>query len=195
MDEDWDCDRDEIVDLDVTGDPQLDQFGYQSPRNVPRMWAHPPASQRDWLAQSRRDRAERQRKRDRQQRQREEARRQRESPPSQSVAPMARGGCYPQVMPQVMRPPRGGDEGWSAAPPVTPPSGPQPGQHGAYFEVRTVRPWYALWRKKRVWQQISAWHMGLPPAGATVVTVPDVAALPGQVHTIGRVNGTGAVEY
>jgi hypothetical protein len=30
MDEDWD--RDQIVDLDVTGDPQLDQFGYQSPR-------------------------------------------------------------------------------------------------------------------------------------------------------------------
>ena len=27
------------------------------------------------------------------------------------------------------------------------------------------------------------------------LAVPDVAALPGQVHTIGRVNGTGAVEY
>jgi hypothetical protein len=32
MDEDWDWDPDPIVDLDVTGDPQLDQFGYQSPR-------------------------------------------------------------------------------------------------------------------------------------------------------------------
>jgi hypothetical protein len=32
MDEDWDWEPDQIVDLDVTGDPQLDQFGYQSPR-------------------------------------------------------------------------------------------------------------------------------------------------------------------
>ena len=33
MDEDWDYwEPDQIVDLDVTGDPQLDQFGYQSPR-------------------------------------------------------------------------------------------------------------------------------------------------------------------
>jgi len=37
--------------------------------------------------------------------------------------------------------------------------------------------------------------MGGPPAGATVMTVDDVAALPGRVHTIGRVSGTGAVEY
>lgn len=197
FDDEWDWDGDP-VDLDacdVTGDPQLDVFGYQSPRTPGPRTGFKASSQRDWLAQSRRDRAEREARRKRQQQQREEARRQRESPPGQSAAPMVRGGRYPQVIPQVMRAPRGGDEGWSAAPPVTPPSGPQPGQHGAYFEVRTVRPWYALWRKKRVWQQISAWHMGLPPAGATVVTVPDVAALPGQVHTIGRVNGTGAVEY
>jgi hypothetical protein len=73
--------------------------------------------------------------------------------------------------------------------------GPQPGQHGAYFEVRTKRVWWAPWRRKRVWQQISTWHPGPPPAGATVVTVPDVASLPGRVHTIGRVSGTGAVEY
>ena len=68
-------------------------------------------------------------------------------------------------------------------------------QHGAYLEVRTVRPWYAPWRKKRVWRQISAWQVGPPPAGATVVTVPDVAALPGTVHTIGAVGESGAVEY
>jgi hypothetical protein len=45
MDEDWDRDPDHIVNLDVTGDPQLDQFGYQSPRNMPRTWAHPPSHQ------------------------------------------------------------------------------------------------------------------------------------------------------
>jgi hypothetical protein len=188
MDEDWEWDP------DVTGDPQLDQFGYQSPRNVPRTWAHPPASERDWLAQSRRDRAERQRKRDQQQRQREEARRRRESPPSQPVAkPVV---AWPPEMDYRpgMGPQRPG--------PLTPPApveqqsrGPLLGQHGAYFEVRTKRVWYSPWRKRKVWQQISAWHMGLPPAGTTVVTVPDVAALPGQVHTIGRVSGTGAVEY
>jgi hypothetical protein len=32
MEDEWDWDRDEILDLDITGDPQLDQFGYQSPR-------------------------------------------------------------------------------------------------------------------------------------------------------------------
>jgi hypothetical protein len=37
--------------------------------------------------------------------------------------------------------------------------------------------------------------MGGPPTGAEVVTVGDVGELPGRVHTIGRVNGTGAVEY
>jgi hypothetical protein len=186
MDEDWDWDPDHIVDLDVTGDPQLDQFCYQSPR---RDFTPPPSQSFDYLAQYRRDQEQREQRR-------EEARRRRESPPSQSVAPIVRGGCYPQVMGQVMRPPRGGNEGWPVAPPVTPsPSGPLPGQHGAYFEVRTKRVWWAPWRKKRMWQQISAWHMGLPPAGATVVTVPDVAALPGRVHTIGRVSGTGAVEY
>jgi hypothetical protein len=80
------------------------------------------------------------------------------------------------------------------AQPVPQSQAPQPGQHGAYFEVRTVRCWWAPWRRKQVWQQVSTWHVGQPPAGATVVTVTDVAALPGQVHTIGHVSGTG-VEY
>jgi hypothetical protein len=95
-------------------------------------------------------------------------RRQRQSPPSQQIV---------------------------AVQPAPESKGPLPGQHGAYFEVRTTRVWWAPWRRKRVWQQISTWHPGPPPAAATVVTVPDVAALPGRVHTIGRVSGTGAVEY
>jgi hypothetical protein len=57
---------------------------------------------------------------------------------------------------------------------------PQLGQLGAYFEVRTLRRWWALWTKKRVWQQVSSWQMGQPPAGAQVVTVADVAALAGS---------------
>jgi len=80
-------------------------------------------------------------------------------------------------------------------PPAPVSQGPLPGQHGAYFEVRTKRVWWAPWRKRKVWTQASSWHMGGPPAGATVMTVDDVAALPGRVHTIGRVSGTGAVEY
>lgn len=51
------------------------------------------------------------------------------------------------------------------------------------------------WRKRYVWQQISTWQMGQPPAGAEVVTVTNVAQLPGRVRAIGRVSGTGAVEY
>jgi hypothetical protein len=60
MDDEWDWDRSEVVDLDVTGDPQLDQFGYQSPR---RDFTPPPSQSFDYLAQYRRDQAERERKR------------------------------------------------------------------------------------------------------------------------------------
>jgi hypothetical protein len=48
MDDEFELDPDDIVDLDVTGDPQLDQFGYQSPR---RDMSPPPAPERNWLAQ------------------------------------------------------------------------------------------------------------------------------------------------
>ena len=181
MDEDWDWETDQIVDLDVTGDPQLDQFGYQSPRTPGPRPGFTSVPQRDWLAQAKRDRQQRERRRDRQQRHREEARRQQEvppSPPAQRPQPMAQ----PVAQPAPVEPEPEGKR-------------PQPGQHGAYFEVRTTRVWWAPWRRKRVWQQISTWHPGQPPAGATVVTVPDVAALPGRVHTIGRVGQTGAVEY
>ncbi len=60
MDEDWDWDWDP----DVTGDPQLDQFGYQSPRrrgqNLTGFTASP---DRDWLAQAKADRAQREQRR------------------------------------------------------------------------------------------------------------------------------------
>jgi hypothetical protein len=72
-------------------------------------------------------------------------------------------------------------QGQPTAPPQ--PQSPPPGQQGAFFERRVVRRWWAPWTKRAVWQQISAWQMGGPPVGATVVTVPDVAALPGRVHT------------
>ena len=99
---------------------------------------------------------------------------------------------------------RGGGEQNPAYRPTRPPSacdlhvqlvGAASIRSAAYFEVRTKRVWWALWRKRKVWTQVSSWHMGGPPAGATVMTVDDVAALPGRVHTIGRVSGTGAVEY
>lgn len=75
------------------------------------------------------------------------------------------------------------------------PAAPLPGQHGAHFTVRTYRPWWAPWSVRRVWTQVSTWQYGLPPEGASVVTVADVAQLPGKVHTIGRVSETGAVEW
>jgi hypothetical protein len=72
----------------------------------------------------------------------------------------------------------------------------QPGQHGAYFEKRTYRPWYAPWKKVTRWQQVSAWQNTTPPtSGTEVVTVGDVSELPAKVRTIGKVSDTGAVEY
>ena len=47
-------------DFDVTGDPQLDQFGYQSPK---RDFTPPSTPPVDFLAQAKRDRAARQARR------------------------------------------------------------------------------------------------------------------------------------
>ena len=176
MDEDWDWDRDEVVDLDVTGDPQLDVYGYQSPRRT----FHParPANV-DWLAQSKRDRAEREQRRRAVQRQRsQEAPAQRRD----SASHEGRGWSEPaQPAPVAVT--------------TQPVPGPQPGQHGAYFERRTVRRWWAPWTKRTTWQQLSAWQMSPPPAGAPVVTVPSVAALDGRVRTIGTAGPNGTVVY
>ena len=172
MDEDWgDRDPSEAVDLDITGDPQLDQFGYQSPRRDMRP---PPAPEFDYLAQYRRDQEARERRRAAVRANIDETKRRRNE----------RRGAVHQQRPEPVAPV------WHpqpTAPPVP--------QHGAYFEVRTRRVWWAPWRKKQTWTQMSTWHVGGPPAAATVVTVPDVGALPGQVHTIGTVGPTGAVEW
>lgn len=186
MDEGWEWDPDEIIDADFTGDPQLDQFGYQSPRRRgENLTGFTPGPNRDWLAQVKRDRQARQRPRELQQRRQGRAKLRRESPLS---------GQTPSD-PGSQRRPGSGSAEQPQPGPVELNSTVQPGQHGAYFEVRTKRVWWLPWRKRKVWQQISTWQAGPPPAGATVVTVADVAALPGRVHTIGRVSGTGGVEY
>jgi hypothetical protein len=182
MDE-WDDLPGEAHDLDggwceATGDPAVDQSGYQSPTVRRRPDGFVPSSPgRDWLAQAKADQEQRQRRRG-------EARRQsRPSPRAVRAQSASLEG-----------------RGWSATPPEGPPQlparpGPQHGQHGAYFERRTYRPWYAPWTKRTTWQQISAWQASQPPAGAEVVTVADVSQLPGRVRTIGRVTDSGATEW
>lgn len=68
-------------------------------------------------------------------------------------------------------------------------------QHGAHFEVRTKRAWFAPWRRQKVWTQVGPWVVGQPPSSGEVVTVGDVSELPGRVTTIGEVGPTGAVLY
>jgi hypothetical protein len=194
MDEDWDWDREEIVDLDggceATGDPQLDQLGYQSPKQ--RGGTGFRSTDGDRLARRRaqreRDAAKRDEIRRRNALPRESRPAQPPARPAHGIVPFGPGSGYRPGLGPVRQP--------AVMPPPAPaPAVPQPGQHGAYFERRVVRRWWAPWRKRYVWQQISAWHHGQPPAGTEVVTVADVAQLPGRVHTIGRVGETGAVEY
>jgi hypothetical protein len=180
-------DRSEIVDLDVTGDPQLDQFGYQSPR---RDMGPPPAEPFDWLAQHKANQAQIEADNARRQAERERRRaavRDNLDETRRRIAERHGGPAMLPPQPASMLPPQPA----SMLQPVQPVP-----QHGAYFERRTVRPWWGLGLiKRQVWTQVSGWHLGQPPAGATAVTVPDVGALPGQVHTIGTVGPTGAVEW
>ena len=207
MDEDWDWDRDEVLDLDgygeATGDPQLDVYGYQSPKQ--RGGTGFRSTDGDRLARRRaqreRDRAERdQRRRAAVEQNNAETKRrvaQRRGQPTPSIVPFEPGSGYqPGVGP--VRQPDLPEKWWrpdATRQPVQTQPGPQPGQHGAYFERRVVRRWWAPWTKRTTWRQVSAWQHGQPPAGAEIVTVADVAQLPGRVHTIGRVGETGAVEY
>jgi hypothetical protein len=193
----------EPVDLDgcdVTGDPQLDQFGYNSPRRRGQNLSGFRSTDGDRLARVRAQRDEREERRRAAVEQnkaetRQRAAQRRGEPPG--IVPFEPGSGYqPGVGP--VRQSELPEKWWrsEATPhPVQPQPGPQPGQHGAYFERRVVRRWWAPWTKRTTWQQISAWTHGQPPAGATVVTVADVAQLPGRVHTIGRVSGTRTVEY
>ena len=184
MDDEWDYDRDEIVDLgggwaDVTGNPAEDVTGYQTPtRRIRPLTGYVPSSPgRDWLAQSKLDRQQREAKRE---------------------ALLRREPAGPRpVRAQTVSPE---EQGWSEpSRPVPPPTG-QPtgllsGQHGAYFERRVKRCWWAPWKKRQTWQQISAWQASQPPRGVEVVTVADVTQLPGKVHTIDRGDLSGALEY
>jgi hypothetical protein len=193
MDEDtWNDLHGDVHDLDggwcdATGNPAEDIAGYESPSRRGQNLSGFTSSGGDWLARADEMRAQRQARREAQrQRQRQRKAARRPEPEQRS----AHAGVSPWASTTPAR-----SQPVPVQPAVADPPQSQPGQHGAYFEVRTTRVWWAPWRRRQHWQQVSAWTHGQPPAGATVVTVPDVAALPGRVHTIGRVSGTGAVEY
>jgi hypothetical protein len=203
-DDEWDAVHGEAHDLDgywadVTGDPQLDRAGYASPsRRGQNLTGYEPSRDTraaDALAQSKKDREQRAAKRQ----------------------GAWREATQPAVGSEEWRARRAAR--WEAQGRLTPANGSsgeeryeqksrdeiaqrsltelQPGQHGAFFEQRLVRPWYAPWKKVVRWQQVSAWQHTTPPkSGVEVVTVGDVSELPGKVRTIGKVVGdTGAVEY
>jgi hypothetical protein len=210
----------EHVDLDggwceATGNPALDVDGYQSPRRTGNLTGFK-SSQIDWLAQAKADRAKREARReaDRQQdRLAEKLAAQLkavEQNKAETRARVAQRRQSPSPTVRAQRVSRGRETTPATSPPL--PVKPvqatrdeiarrsltelQPGQHGAYFEKRVVRPWYAPWKKVTRWQQISAWQNTTPPtSGTEVVTVGDVSELPGKVRTIGKVGPTGAVEY
>ena len=214
MDDEFEWDRDEIVDLDgywadVTGDPALDRTGYQSPRRTGNLTGFTPHKvNQDWLAQSKKDREQRAAKR-------QGARREATQPAVGSEEWRARraarwealgwltpanGSCGEERHEQnssvqtqpVQTPQQQRDE--IAAKSLTEL---QPGQHGCFMEHREARCWWAPWRKRMVWRQVSAWMSTTPPkSGVNVITVGDISELPGKVHTIGDVDPqTGAVEY
>jgi hypothetical protein len=190
MDDEFEWDHDEIVDLDgceATGDPRLDILGYESPKRRGQNLSGFTASGGDWCSRADEMRAEARQRRAAVQanldatRQRREQRRQK-----RHEAPNFRDNVT-EVRPRPMPQPVPVEPNIVADRP--------PGQHGAYFERRLTRRWWAPWKKRTTWTQISTWQHGQPPAGVEVVTVAGVAQLPGQVHTIGRVSGTGAIEY
>jgi hypothetical protein len=199
---------------EATGDPALDQMGYQSPRRTGNLTGFK-SSQIDWLAQAKADRAKREARReaDRQtdrlaeklaaqlkaveqnkaetrqrvEQRKEVGRRQQSSPTPAPARPKTTGSDHPAQGPnhpareEIMR--RSLTEL-------------QPGQHGAYFERRVVRRWWAPWTKRVVWQQVSAWANTTPPrSGTEVVTVGSLDELSGKVHTIGTVGPGGTVEW
>jgi hypothetical protein len=195
VDHEWDWDRDEIVDLDggacdVTGNPVEDITGYQSPLRRGQNLTGFTSTQGDWFSRTDEMREERQRRRAAMQanldatRQRREQRRhqaQQVRKNSAGVSPQAATAAPPQPAPVE---PTSADRRES-----------QPGQHGAYFELRVTRPWYAPWRKRTTWTQVSAWTHGHVPTAGEVVTVSDLSEVPGKVHSFGTVDATGRVLY
>lgn len=196
MDDEWEDIDGEPADLDggwcdVTGNPALDVDGYSSPRRTGNLTGFK-SSQIDWFALAKADRAKR------------EARRAADRQTDRLAEKLAA-----QLKAVQQDNARGRETTPATSPPV--PVGPvpqnaaeiarrsltelQPGQHGAYFEKRTYRPWYAPWKKVTRWQQISTWQNSTPPSGTEVLTVGELSELPGKVRTIGKVSDTGAVEY
>jgi hypothetical protein len=196
VEDEWDDWHDrELVDLDggacdVTGDPALDVYGYQSPTRRGQNLTGFTSSHGDYGAASREGRERRRRQREAWRQRLDAERREREARRPESEQRPAHASVSPRASTTPARPQPAPGQPTVADPPQS-----QPGQHGAYFEVRTTRVWWAPWRRRQHWQQVSAWTHGQPPAGAAVVTVADVTALPGRVHTIGRLGQTGAVEY
>src|SRR6516165_6376668 len=171
MDDEVDWDRDEIVDLDgggwaeMTGNPALDVDGYSSPsRKGQNLTGYTP-NQIDWMAASRADR------------ERRAARRAQRAAKSDSRPTRAERRAAAEQADEEWRAKRAAR--WEAQGRLTPVNGSsgeerheqksrdaiaqrsltelQPGQHGAYFEHREVRCWWAPWRKRMVWRQVSAW--------------------------------------
>jgi hypothetical protein len=199
MDDEWDDIDGEPVDLDggwcdVTGNPALDVDGYQSPRdrrNLTGFTAHPP--NQDWLVKNRADRAARAAKRAADAAARREAKRNESSGERQSKQspPTPPVQTTPAQVQPVQAPASDHDEILRRSLTEL-----QPGQHGAYFERREVRCWYAPWKKRYVWQQTSAWMNTTPPtSGTEVVSVGSLDELNGRVHTIGTVGENGTVVY
>jgi hypothetical protein len=177
---------------DATGDPQVDVSGYQSPsRRGQNLSGFTPSRDHraaDALAQSKRDREQRQ------QRRRAAVEANKAETRERVAQRGARGRGGGQVVTARPDPAEAAQEKADeiARRSLTEL---QPGQHGAYFERRTYRPWYAPWKKVTRWQQISAWQHTTPPTTGEIATVGDVSELPGRVRTIGKVGPTGAVEW
>jgi hypothetical protein len=221
MDDEWEDVHGEPSDLDgswcdVTGNPALDVDGYQSPRRTGNLTGFT-SSQIDWLAQAKADRAKREARReaDRQQDRlaeklaaqlkaveqnkaetRERVAQRRQSPPGPTVKAQ-RVSSSRETTPATS-PPAPGKPVQATRDEIVRRSLTelQPGQHGAYFERRIVRPWYAPWKKVVRWQQVGAWQNTTPPrSGTEVVSVGSLDELEGKVRTIGKVSPSGAVEY
>jgi hypothetical protein len=218
LDDEWEDLHGEPVDLDyccdATGNPALDIDGYSSPRRTGNLTGFNPGPKIDWLAQAKADRAKREAKReaDRQaDRLAEKLAAQLKAVEQNKAETRARVEQRRQSPSPRVRAQRGGRETTPATSPPVPVKPVQdsadaiarrsltelqPGQHGAFFERRIVRCWWAPWKKRVTWQQISSWQNTTPPtSGTEVVTVSDVSELPGKVRTIGKVSPTGAVEY
>jgi hypothetical protein len=196
MADEWDDLHGEPVDLDgdcwgsdATGDPQIDVAAYSSPsRKGQNLTGFTPSNDHraaDALAQSKRDRERRQRQRAaaakarRDQQARNESSGERQSKKSQVQTPSVqqRQAERDEILRRSL-------------------TELQPGQHGAFFERRVKRCWWAPWKKRAVWQQVGAWHKTTPPrSGTEVVSVGSLDELEGKVRTIGKVSPSGAVEY